>query len=95
MNEPEKIITHDIRGQICPSCLLFTLREVNAQREALRNGKLGIIIQTDNRDATATIPDAVAAMGYDWSVEKKEGYYEIRIMPHGRLKQSEQEKVSM
>ncbi len=35
--EPENIIIHDIRGQICPSCLLFTLREVNEQRSALKN----------------------------------------------------------
>ena len=80
--EPENIIIHDIRGQICPSCLLFTLREVNEQKSALKNSNLQILIKTDNRDATTTIPDAISSMGYDSTVEKKEGYYEIRIMPY-------------
>lgn len=80
----ENIIVYDIRGQICPSCLLFTLREVHELREALKEGRIEVLIKTDNRDATSTIPDAVASMGYDCSVEKKEGFYEIRIM---RLKQ--------
>ncbi len=87
--EPENIIIHDIRGQICPSCLLFTLREVNEQRSALKNNSLQIVIKTDNRDATTTIPDAVFSMGYDSTVEKKEGYYEIRIMTQKNLKQSD------
>jgi len=78
--EPHDIIIHDIRGQICPSCLLFTLKEVNSRREALRDGSTRILIKTDNRDATSTIPDAVMSMGYDSVVEKKNGYYEILIM---------------
>lgn len=86
--EPENIIVHDIRGQICPSCLLFTLREVNEQRDALKSGKSRIIIKTDNRDATSTIPEAVASMGYDFSVEKKEGFYEIII------RQRQKQKIS-
>jgi len=87
--EPENIIIHDIRGQICPSCLLFTLREVNEQRSALKNNNLQILIKTDNRDATTTIPDALSSMGYDSTVEKKEGYYEIRIMTQKNQKQSD------
>jgi TusA-related sulfurtransferase len=87
--EPENIIIHDIRGQICPSCLLFTLREVNEQRSALKNNNLQILIKTDNRDATTTIPDAVLSMGYDATVEKKEGYYEIRILPQKNQKPSD------
>lgn len=79
--EPENIITHDIRGQICPSCLLFTLREVNEQKDTFKDGNTQIIIKTDNRDATTTIPDAVSSMGHYCSVEKKEGYYEIKITP--------------
>ena len=69
--EPENIIIHDIRGQICPSCMLFTLREVNEQRSALKNNNLQILIKTDNRDATTTIPDALSSMGYDSTEEKK------------------------
>lgn len=82
----ENIIVYDIRGQICPSCLLFTLREVHELREALKEGRIEVLIKTDNRDATSTIPDAVASMGYDCSVEKKEGFYEIRIMRHKQQK---------
>ncbi len=72
-------IVHDIRGQICPSCLLFTLREVNLQRKTLKKENTRIIIKTDNRDATSTIPDAVATMGYETTIEKKDGYYSIEI----------------
>ena len=77
---PDNTIIHDIRGQMCPSCLLFTLREVNEHRKNLKDNNARIIIKTDNRDATATIPDAVASMGYDCAVEKKDGYYTIEIM---------------
>ena len=87
--KPENIIIHDIRGQICPSCMLFTLREVNEQRSALKNNNLQILIKTDNRDATTTIPDTLSSMGYDSTVEKKEGYYEIRIMTPKNQKPSD------
>ncbi len=73
-------IIHDIRGQICPSSLLFTLREINTQKSDFKKGNTRIIIKTDNRDATTTIPDAVSSMGYACSVVKKEGYYELRIV---------------
>ena len=76
----ESTIVHDIRGQICPSCLLFTLREVNEQRDALKNNNARLIIKTDNRDATSTIPEALASMGYDHTIEKKDNYYTIEIM---------------
>ncbi|MCF6187360.1 MAG: sulfurtransferase TusA family protein [Desulfobulbaceae bacterium] len=81
-NQPANIIVHDIRGQICPSCLLYTLREINRQKAAFKEGNTRIIIKTDNRDATTTIPDAVSSMGYECLVEKKKGYYELVIVPH-------------
>ena len=74
-----EIIVHDIRGQICPSSLLFTLRELNKEQQALKDEKVVLIIKTDNRNAIATIPEAVASMGYSAAVEKKEGYYQIEI----------------
>ena len=80
MQDSENIIVYDIRGQICPSCLLFTLREVNDQRSALKEGSVKLLIKTDNRNATSTIPEAVSSMGYDYCVAKKDGYYEIEIM---------------
>ncbi len=79
-SHPDNTFVYDIRGQICPSCLLFTLREVHNHREVLRNHDGRIIIKTDNRDATATIPKAVENMGYDCIVEKTDDYYTIGIM---------------
>ena len=78
--ETENSIVHDIRGQICPSSLLFALKEVNEQQSLLREGQIKIVIKTDNRNATSTIPDAVKSMGYDSIVEKKKDYYVIQIM---------------
>jgi TusA-related sulfurtransferase len=75
----ENIIAHDIRGQICPSTLLFTLREVNKEQRALKEENLTLIIKTDNRNAIATIPEAVSSMGYAATVVKKDGYYQIEI----------------
>ena len=69
----------DIRGQICPSCLLLVLREVNQQHRELVAGNLCLVILTDNRAATGTIPDAVNNMGIAASVEKLAGYYRIII----------------
>ena len=73
------VIVHDIRGQICPSSLLFALREVNKEQRALKEKGAVIVIKTDNRSAIATIPEAVSSMGYATKVEKKEGYYQIEI----------------
>ena len=81
MPEPtETLIEIDIRGQICPSCLLTTLREVNQHQAALRRGELALRVMTDSRDATSTIPAAVGNMGYPVAVEKvPAGYYLIHI----------------
>lgn len=69
----------DIRGQICPACLLISLKELNNNRDIIKNGQASLVVLTDHRDATRTIPNAVTAMGYSVSVEKREGYYEITI----------------
>lgn len=42
-------------------------------------GSTRLIIKTDHRDATRTIPSTVCAMGYDINVISKRGYYEITI----------------
>jgi len=75
----EKIVRYDIRGQICPSSLLTTLREINTLKKELSQGIINIHILTDNRDATVTIPDATENMGYLAEVIKQEGYYLIKI----------------
>ncbi len=74
-----KTIEIDIRGQICPSCLLLVLREVNQRHRELMDGNLCLVILTDNRAATGTIPDAVNNMGIAAAVEKLAGYYRIII----------------
>ena len=73
------VINLDIRGQICPACLLISLKEINKHKGLLRNGEANLIVKTDHRDATRTIPDAAAAMGYAVSVEKRKGHYEITV----------------
>jgi TusA-related sulfurtransferase len=78
-NASEELIVIDIRGQICPSCLLTTLREVNQRKAALKGGEVTLRIKTDSRDATSTIPAAVSNMGYPVTVEKDQGYYLIFI----------------
>ena len=72
-------IAIDIRGQICPACLLITLREINTHKKDLKTGVSRLLIKTDHRDATRTIPATVCAMGYDINVVTRRGYYEITI----------------
>ncbi len=72
-------VIFDIRGQICPSALLTTLREINSIKKELQNGEAVLQVLTDNRDTTSTIPNAVKSMGYESIVEKKEHHYEITI----------------
>ncbi len=72
-------IVLDIRGQICPACLLITLREINNSKLQLKRRETRLVVRTDHRDATRTIPGAVFAMGYDVNVVKKGGYYEITL----------------
>lgn len=79
--KPANAIVHDIRGQICPSTLLFALREINREQEALKVNGARIVIKTDNRNAIATIPEAVASMGYTAVVEKKRGTIRLRSGP--------------
>lgn len=74
-----KTIEFNICGQLCPSTLLTALREVNTQRSKLQQGTHELVIKTDARDATRTIPDAVENMGYQVEIEKQDGFYLIRI----------------
>ncbi len=78
-NEPADVVEFDIRGQICPSSLLITLREINTRQKLIKSGAQQIVILTDNRDATTTVPEALNNMGYVVSVEKKHNYYVIEV----------------
>lgn len=73
------VIEEDVRGQICPSCLLLALRHVNAHKDRIKSGQADFHILTDNRHATTTIPNAVSNMGYTVEVQKEQGYYRIVI----------------
>ena len=73
------VVEFDIRGQICPSSLLITLREINVRRREIKCGIQEIVILTDNRDATTTVPEALKNMGYKVIVEKKGNYYSIEV----------------
>ena len=72
-------INLDIRGQICPACLLITLREICNKKPQLREKRARLVVRTDHRDATRTIPDAAIAMGYEVNVTKVDNYYEITL----------------
>lgn len=69
----------DIRGQVCPSTLLVTLREVNTLYDELFSGQRKLEVLTDSRKATQTIPEAVENMGLQVTVSAREGFYEIVI----------------
>lgn len=69
----------NIFGQVCPSCLLMTLKTLNLHSSAMRAGHAEIIVMTDDRQATTTIPAAVSTMGYQTDVSRDEKGYRIRI----------------
>ncbi|MCL7488999.1 MAG: sulfurtransferase TusA family protein [Desulfobulbaceae bacterium] len=78
MSDVQKIEL-DILGQVCPACLLVVLREMNTHRQRIKNGETQLIIKTDHRDTTRTIPESARKMGYDVKVRNLETYYEITI----------------
>lgn len=69
----------DIRGQICPSCLLLTLKEINLNAAALHAGAVRIAVLTDDRQATATIPATAERMGFRAEVRQDPAGYRIDI----------------
>lgn len=76
----------DIRGRVCPSCLLLALREVNRHYAALSQGRVCLTVLIDSRDAIGTIPAAVRDMGLSAQVSKIGDYYRISIArPEERL----------
>ena len=69
----------DILGQVCPACLLVVLREMNTYRQRLKSGEVLLVIKTDHRDTTRTIPESARKMGYDVEVKSLDACYEITI----------------
>ena len=78
-DEAAEVVEVDIRGQICPSSLLITLREINIRRKEIKSAAQQIVILTDNRDATTTVPEALKNMGYLVSVKKEHNHYVIEV----------------
>ncbi len=79
MKRQTHTIQLDICGQICPSCLLLALRTLNQNREAILRGEAEVLVLTDDRQATSTIPDATAKMGYATEVTRTGDGYRMRI----------------
>ena len=74
-------INLDIRSQTCPSCLLLTLKELNRNASAIRAGRTAVVVLTDDRQATASIPATAERMGFHAEVTRIDGGdgYRIRI----------------
>jgi hypothetical protein len=79
LEKEQKIIDLNILGQMCPACLLVVLKEINSHKEDLRNGRARMVIKTDHRDTTRTVPESARKMGYDVEVRKVDTYYEIVV----------------
>lgn len=69
----------DILGQVCPACLLVVLKEINRHQDRLRSGMARLVVRTDHRDTTRTVPESARKMGYGTEVNKVATYYEIVI----------------
>lgn len=69
----------DIRGQVCPSTLLTTLREITRRQEEILSSSVQVLIRTDNRHATVTVPQALESMGLAVHIRKEEGSYSILV----------------
>ena len=79
VGEEQETIDLNILGQVCPACLLVVLKEINAHKEELRNGQARLVIRTDHRDTTRTVPESARKMGYEVEVRKVQTYYEISV----------------
>lgn len=69
----------NILGQVCPACLLVVLKALNQHEQNLRSGKTRLLVRTDHRDSTRTVPDSARKMGYLVDVKKIDHHYEISI----------------
>ncbi|MDY6849944.1 MAG: sulfurtransferase TusA family protein [Geoalkalibacter sp.] len=74
-----EVVDLNILGQVCPACLLVALDALNNHEESLRCGTKRLVVRTDHRDSTRTIPKAARKMGYEVEVKKVDSCYEISI----------------
>lgn len=75
----KKLLELNVLGQVCPACLIVALNEMNIHNKKLKKGTAELLIRTDHRDATRTIPESARAMGFEVLVERTDTYYEIQI----------------
>ncbi len=77
------VVDLNILGQVCPACLLVVLKALNLHERNLRSGKTRLLVRTDHRDSTRTVPESARKMGYLVDVKKIDRHYEISIgKPH-------------
>lgn len=74
-----EVIDLNILGQVCPACLLVVLKALNDHEGRLRSGTTRLVVRTDHRDSTRTIPESARKMGYAVDVKKVDACYEISI----------------
>lgn len=80
-----EVVDLNILGQVCPACLLVVLKALNEHEQNLRSGTTRLLVRTDHRDSTRTVPQAAEKMGYAVEVKKIDRCYEISIgRPHGK-----------
>lgn len=68
-----------MRGQVCPSTLLVAMDNLNRHADELQNGRVRLLIITDNREALHTIPATAENMGYVAKITKTASNYELLI----------------
>jgi TusA-related sulfurtransferase len=73
------VVDLNILGQVCPACLLVVLKALNEHEQSLRSGTTRLLVRTDHRDSTRTVPQAAVKMGYAVEVKKSGQSYEISI----------------
>jgi len=59
--------------------MLVVLKEVNQRRQEITSGQTRLLIRTDHRNATVTVPESIRKMGYRVDVAKVNNYYEITV----------------
>jgi TusA-related sulfurtransferase len=79
LKEEEAVVELNILGQVCPACLLVVLKEINNHRDKLRSGRTRLVVRTDHRNATRTVPDSARKMGYEVDIKKVDTFYEITV----------------
>lgn len=79
IEEKTRVVEIDVCGQICPSSLLTTLREVNKHKTSLQNGEIRLEILTDNHDSTNRAAETISNMGYRVKVEDLDNCFKISI----------------